>query len=77
VAAMLTGPENMPIFSDNQLTPQEKRQIVSYIQTLKASRDPGGDGIARIGPVSEAVVVWVAGVGALMLAILWIGVKNG
>jgi ubiquinol-cytochrome c reductase cytochrome c subunit len=77
VAAMLTGPESMPIFSDNQLTPQEKRQIVSYIQTLKTSKDPGGNGIARIGPVSEAVVVWVAGVGALMLAILWIGVKNG
>lgn len=74
-AAMLTGPENMPIFSDNQLTPQEKRQIISYVQTLKASKDPGGHGIGRIGPVSEAIVVWVAGVGALMIVILWIGVK--
>jgi ubiquinol-cytochrome c reductase cytochrome c subunit len=74
-AAMLTGPENMPIFSDNQLTPQEKRQIISYVQTLKASKDPGGHGIGRIGPVSEAVVIWVAGVGALMIVILWIGVK--
>ncbi len=74
-AAMLTGPENMPIFSDNQLTPTEKRQIVGYIQTLKASRDPGGNGIDRIGPVSEALVIWVAGVGAVMVAILWIGAK--
>jgi ubiquinol-cytochrome c reductase cytochrome c subunit len=73
---MLTGPESMPIFSDNQITPEEKRQIVSYIQTLKASKDPGGNGIDRIGPVSEAIVIWVAGVGALMIAILWIGVKN-
>jgi ubiquinol-cytochrome c reductase cytochrome c subunit len=74
-SAMLTGPENMPIFSDNQLTPEQKKQIISYIQTLKASKDPGGHGIGRIGPVSEAIVIWVAGIGALMIVILWIGVK--
>jgi ubiquinol-cytochrome c reductase cytochrome c subunit len=73
--AMLTGPESMPIFSDNQLTPDEKRQIVSYVQTIKASQDPGGHGIDRIGPVSEAIVIWTAGIGVLMLAILWIGAK--
>jgi ubiquinol-cytochrome c reductase cytochrome c subunit len=73
--AMLSGPESMPIFSDNQLTPQEKREIVGYLQTLKASADPGGEGIGRIGPVSEAVVIWVVGVGALMVVILWIGAK--
>ena len=74
--AMLTGPENMPIFSDNELTPTQKRQIISYIQTLKTSKDPGGHGIDRIGPVSEAIVIWVGGVGAMMLFILWIGAKN-
>jgi len=75
-SAMLTGPESMPIFSDNQLTPQEKRQIVAYVQTLKKSDDPGGHGIGRIGPVSEAVVIWVGGIGALMIVILWIGAKT-
>ena len=74
--AMLTGPESMPIFSDNQITADQKRAIVSYIQTLKASKDPGGNGIDRIGPVSEAVVIWVAGVGAILIAILWIGAKT-
>lgn len=76
VAAMLTGPESMPVFSDNELTPDEKRAIVAYIQTLKASKDPGGSGIDRIGPVSEAIVAWVGGVGALMIIILWIGAKS-
>ncbi|MGH8959787.1 MAG: cytochrome bc1 complex diheme cytochrome c subunit [Jatrophihabitantaceae bacterium] len=74
--AMETGPESMPVFSDNQITPSEKRQIVSYIQTLKASDDPGGHGIDRIGPVSEAIVIWVGGIGFLMLIILWIGAKT-
>lgn len=75
-AAMLTGPENMPVFSDNQITPTEKREIIAYIQTIKASKDPGGAGLDRIGPVSEALVIWVAGVGAVMITILWIGAKN-
>jgi ubiquinol-cytochrome c reductase cytochrome c subunit len=75
-SAMLTGPENMPVFSDNQITPEQKRQIVAYVQTLKASKDPGGHGIGRIGPVSEAIVIWVGGIGVLMAIILWIGAKT-
>ncbi|PZS16606.1 MAG: cytochrome C [Pseudonocardiales bacterium] len=74
-AAMLSGPESMPIFSDHQLTPLQKREIINYVQTLKASKDPGGNGIDRIGPVSEALVFFIAGVGAVMAAILWIGAK--
>jgi ubiquinol-cytochrome c reductase cytochrome c subunit len=75
-AAMLTGPESMPIFSDNQLTETQKKDIVAYVLNLRASKDPGGNGIDRIGPVSEALVIWVGGVGALMIAILWIGAKS-
>ncbi|MFN2517945.1 MAG: c-type cytochrome [Jatrophihabitantaceae bacterium] len=74
-AAMLSGPESMPIFSDNQLTPLQKRAIINYVQTMKSSKDPGGNGIDRIGPVSEALVFFIAGVGAVMAAILWIGAK--
>jgi ubiquinol-cytochrome c reductase cytochrome c subunit len=74
--AMLTGPENMPVFNDNQLTPNEKRAIIDYIQTLKESNDPGGSGIGRVGPVSEGLVIWVAGIGAIVLIIMWIGAKS-
>ena len=76
IAAMLSGPENMPVFSDNQITPAQKRAIVAYVRNLQESKDPGGAGIDRIGPVSEAIVIWVGGVGALMIAILWIGAKT-
>jgi ubiquinol-cytochrome c reductase cytochrome c subunit len=74
--AMLTGPGNMPVFSDNQLTPEQKKEILSYVQTLKASKDPGGNGLDRIGPVSEGLVIWILGIGALMIVILWIGAKT-
>jgi ubiquinol-cytochrome c reductase cytochrome c subunit len=74
--AMLSGPENMPVFSDNQLTSDEKRAIINYLQTIKAARDPGGSGLDRIGPVSEGIVIWVVGIGAVIATILWIGAKS-
>jgi ubiquinol-cytochrome c reductase cytochrome c subunit len=74
-SAMESGPESMPVFSDNELTPTEKKAIITYVQTIKASDDPGGSGIDRIGPVSEAIVLFVVGIGGLMIAILWIGAK--
>jgi ubiquinol-cytochrome c reductase cytochrome c subunit len=71
--AMQSGPESMPVFA--QLNDDQKKKIITYIQTLKASKDPGGNGIDRIGPVSEGIVLWILGVGALVLTILWIGAK--
>jgi ubiquinol-cytochrome c reductase cytochrome c subunit len=73
--AMLTGPENMPVFGDNQLTPDEKRAIVNYVQTIDEQADPGGAGIGRIGPVGEGLVIWVVGIGALLFGIFWMGSK--
>jgi len=75
-SAMQSGPENMPPFSDNQLTPEQKKSIITYVQTLRASKDPGGSGLDRIGPVSEGLVIWILGVGAMVAAILWIGAKS-
>jgi ubiquinol-cytochrome c reductase cytochrome c subunit len=73
--AMLTGPENMPVFGDNQLTPDEKRSIINYVQTIRETADPGGAGIGRIGPVGEGLVIWVVGIGALLFGIFWMGSK--
>jgi ubiquinol-cytochrome c reductase cytochrome c subunit len=73
--AMLSGPENMPVFGDNQLTPEEKRSIINYVQTVTAQADPGGAGIGRMGPVAEGLVIWVVGIGALMFGIFWMGSK--
>jgi ubiquinol-cytochrome c reductase cytochrome c subunit len=74
-AAMLSGPENMPVFGDNQLTPEEKRSIINYVQTVQGMADPGGAGLGRLGPVSEGLVIWVVGIGALLFGVYWIGTK--
>jgi quinol---cytochrome-c reductase cytochrome c subunit len=74
--AMLSGPQNMPVFSDNQLTTEQKQAITNYVQTLKSEKDPGGSAIGRLGPVPEGLVIWIVGIGAIMLMILWIGAKS-
>ena len=74
-SAMLSGPENMPVFGDNHLTPDEKRSIIDYVQTIKTSANPGGAGAGRVGPVAEGLVMWTVGVGALLFGIFWMGTK--
>jgi ubiquinol-cytochrome c reductase cytochrome c subunit len=73
--AMVTGPENMPVFGDRQLTPDQKLAVINYIRTIKSQADPGGAGLGRVGPVSETVVGWLAGIGVLVLVTLWIGAR--
>jgi ubiquinol-cytochrome c reductase cytochrome c subunit len=75
-AAMLTGPQNMPVFGDNQITPDEKKAIINYIQSLKAEKDPGGLGIGRTGPVPEGLVVFVIGIVVLLFTTIWIAGKS-
>jgi ubiquinol-cytochrome c reductase cytochrome c subunit len=75
--ALLTGPQNMPVFGDNQLTPAEKRALIGYIQALQNDRtDAGGLGMSRLGPVPEALVIFLVGMVALVFATLWIAGKS-
>lgn len=74
-AAMLSGPSQMPVFGDNQLAPEEKRAIINYVQTLNESADPGGLGIGRAGPVPEGVIIWLVGMGLMLVGVFWIGSK--
>jgi ubiquinol-cytochrome c reductase cytochrome c subunit len=74
--AMLTGPQNMPVFGDNQLTPNQKAEVIAYMQNLKADRDPGGLGFGRYGPVPEMLVIFLFGIAVLVLATLWIAGKS-
>jgi len=72
--AMLTGPQNMPKFSDRQLSPEEKKDIVAYVKSVSdGNNDPGGNGLGGLGPASEGVIAWVVGIAALLGVTLWIG----
>ena len=73
--AMLTGPANMPVFPNSTLTPKDKQQILAYVNSLRAAPNPGGIDLGRLGPVTEGLLFWVVGIGALMGVAVWIGVK--
>jgi ubiquinol-cytochrome c reductase cytochrome c subunit len=73
--AMITGPESMPVFGDQQITPPQKLAIINYIRTIKTEPNPGGAGLGRIGPVSETAVAWLVGIGGLVIVTMWIGSK--
>ena len=75
-AAMLTGPQNMPKFSDRQLTPEEKKNIIAYVKSVtNGNNNPGGTALGGIGPVPEGMIVWIVGIAALVGLTLWIGAK--
>jgi ubiquinol-cytochrome c reductase cytochrome c subunit len=74
--AMLTGPQNMPHFSDRQLTPTEKMDIIAYVKSVsEGQNDPGGNGLGGIGPVSEGLISWIVGIVAMVGIALWLGAK--
>jgi len=78
--AMLTGPQQMPVFSDEVLRPEDKRDIIAYVKALKAQPSYGGSSLGSLGPVAEGLWGWVGGMGVLVLVTVWIasnGVRAG
>lgn len=74
-SAMLSGPESMPRFADGQLSPQEKKQITSYVRYITHAADPGGSALGHFGPIPEGLVIFLVGIGGLVAATLWIGAR--
>jgi len=70
--AMLSGPGEMPVFSNGNLSPEEKRDIIAYIRSLNDTPEYGGFGMGGIGPVSEGLFAWLVGIGSLVGFAYWI-----
>ena len=70
--AMLTGPQNMPNFSNTNLTPDEKRDVIAYLESLDETPEYGGFGMGGIGPVSEGMFAWLVGIGGCVAFAIWI-----
>jgi ubiquinol-cytochrome c reductase cytochrome c subunit len=70
--AMLTGPQAMDNFSNGNLSVEEKRDIIAYLQSLEDNPGYGGFGLGGIGPVSEGLFAWLVGIGSLVGVAIWI-----
>ncbi|RNI24400.1 c-type cytochrome [Flexivirga caeni] len=73
--AMLTGPQSMPVFNNSNLSPQDKKDIISFLQNVKTEPSPGGWSLGNLGPVPEGLFAWTFGIGVLILIAIWLGKK--
>jgi ubiquinol-cytochrome c reductase cytochrome c subunit len=73
--AMATGPQSMPVFNDNTIDPQSKRDIIAYLSDIEKAPTPGGLSLGAIGPVSEGLVAWLVGLVLLIGCAVWLGAK--
>ncbi len=75
-AAMVTGPQNMPVFGDMNLSEEDKRDIISALLFQQQEVSVGGFTLGSLGPVSEGLFVWIFGIGALIAVTVWITAKS-
>jgi ubiquinol-cytochrome c reductase cytochrome c subunit len=73
--AMVSGPQSMPVFADSTLSVEDKKNIIAYVEELQANKSPGGFSLGRLGPVTEGLFIFIAGLGVLVIAAVWIGAK--
>jgi ubiquinol-cytochrome c reductase cytochrome c subunit len=74
--AMVTGPQNMPVFNDMNITPEGKRDIITYLKYLENNPSPGGVDLGNLGPVSEGLFLWIFGLGSIVALTVWITAKS-
>ncbi len=74
--ALLTGPQSMPTFSNGNLTPDEKRDVIAYLTATSEQPSYGGFGLGSLGPVAEGLFAWVVGIGGLVAFAVWIAAHS-
>jgi ubiquinol-cytochrome c reductase cytochrome c subunit len=74
--AMVTGPQNMPVFNDMNLTPEDKRDIITALKYTENASTVGGNPLGALGPVAEGLFLWIFGLGAIVALTVWITAKS-
>jgi ubiquinol-cytochrome c reductase cytochrome c subunit len=74
--AMVTGPQNMPVFSNSNLSPADKTDIISYLQYVQKNPSIGGDDLSNLGPVAEGLIAWLLILGGIVVITIWLGAKS-
>lgn len=71
--AMTTGPGQMPVFSDEVISPEDKTAVIAFIKNIEEEPSYGGLGGGGLGPVVDGGVAFIIGIGGLVLFAVWIG----
>jgi len=73
--AMLVGPQSMPVFNNANITPDDKRDIIAFLDEQRNGA-PGGLSLGSIGPVAEGLWAWLLGMGLIVGFTVWIGMRS-
>lgn len=74
--AIRVGPGAMPVFGPEALDDEQVASVARYVEYLRHPDDRGGLGLGHLGPIPEGFVAWVVGLGAMLMAVRWIGTKD-
>jgi ubiquinol-cytochrome c reductase cytochrome c subunit len=74
--AVRIGPGAMPVFGPDTLDDAQLASVVRYVGYLHHPDDRGGLGLGHLGPIPEGFVAWIVGLGAMLVAVRWIGTKD-
>ena len=74
--AMVTGPQNMPVFSNTNLSVEDKTDIITYLQYVQDNPSIGGEELGNLGPVNEGLFAWLGMLGGIVLITIWLGAKS-
>jgi ubiquinol-cytochrome c reductase cytochrome c subunit len=74
--AMLTGPQNMPVFNDSNISPEDKANIITYLKYLDNNPSVGGLDLGNLGPVSEGLFIWIFGLGSIVAITIWLTARS-
>nr|WP_082748845.1 c-type cytochrome [Nocardioides jensenii] len=74
--AMLTGPQQMDVFSNGNIAPEDKAAIIAYLNSIEENPGYGGFGLGGLGPVSEGMFAWLLGIGGLVGFAYWIAAHS-
>ncbi|MBO9578657.1 MAG: c-type cytochrome [Microbacteriaceae bacterium] len=74
--AMVTGPQNMPVFNDANIEPEQKANIIAYLKFIEQAPSVGGANLGSLGPVSEGLFVWIGALGLIVGITIWLTAKS-
>jgi ubiquinol-cytochrome c reductase cytochrome c subunit len=75
--AIRVGPGTMPVFGTDTLSDDQVNSIVRYVVYLQHPEDRGGLNLSHLGPITEGMIAFVVGLGALLLFVRKIGTVVG
>jgi ubiquinol-cytochrome c reductase cytochrome c subunit len=74
--AMIIGPQNMPVFNDQNISPEDKANIIAYLKYIETAPSVGGYNLGSLGPVSEGLFIWIFGLGAIVGITIWLTARS-